>query len=317
MNKNIKIYIAGHKGLVGSAIVRRLKKAGYNNLIHRTHKELDLINQKEVDNYFCRERPEWVFLAAAKVGGIMANIEHPAEFLYENLMIECNIINSAYKYGIEKLLFLGSSCIYPRECSQPMKEEYLLDGKLEPTNEGYALAKIAGIKLCEYYNKQYNANFISLVPSNVYGIRDNFDLKNSHVMAALTRRFHEAKVRKLPIIKLWGTGKAKREFLYVDDLADACLYFMEKYNAKELPSFVNIGTGEDITIKELAELISDIEGYKGEIIWDTSKPDGMPRKVVDVTIANKLGWQAKVSSEEGIKKTYKWFLKIQINKGRF
>jgi len=234
MNKNIKVYIAGHNGLVGSAIVRRLKKAGYNDLIHRTHKELDLINQNEVDNFFCRERPEWVFLAAAKVGGIMANIEHPAEFLYKNLIIECNTINSAYKYGIKKLLFLGSSCIYPRECSQPMKEEYLLDGKLEPTNEGYALAKIAGIKLCEYYNKQYNTNFISLIPSNIYGIRDNFDLKNSHVMAALIRRFHEAKVRKLPIIKLWGTGKAKREFLYVDDLADACLYFMENYDAKEL-----------------------------------------------------------------------------------
>lgn len=313
MNKNIKIYIAGHKGLVGSAIVRRLKKAGYNNLIHRTHKELDLINQNEVDNFFCRERPEWVFLTAAKVGGIMANIEHPVEFLYENLMIECNTINSAYKYGIEKLLFLGSSCIYPRECLQPMKDEYLLDGKLEPTNEGYALAKIAGIKLCEYYNKQYNKNFISLVPSNVYGIGDNFDLNNSHVMAALIRKFHEVKVRKLPIIKLWGTGKAKREFLYVDDLTDACLYFMEKYNAKELPSFINVGTGEDITIKELAELIRDIEGYKGEIIWDTSKPNGMPRKVVDVTIANKLGWQAKTSLKEGINETYMWFLK-NVNK---
>lgn len=313
MNKNIEIYIAGHNGLVGSAIVRRLKKAGYNNLIHRTHKELDLINQKEVDNFFCKERPEWVFLAAAKVGGIMANIEYPAEFLYENLMIECNIINSAYKYGIKKLLFLGSSCIYPRECSQPMKEEYLLNGKLEPTNEGYALAKIAGLKLCEYYNKQYNTNFISLVPSNVYGIRDNFDLKNSHVMAALIRRFYEAKVGKLPIIKIWGTGKAKREFLYVDDLANACLYFMENYNAKELPSFINIGTGEDITIKKLVDLIRDIERYEGKIVWDTSKPDGMPRKVVGITVTNKLGWQAKVSLEEGIKKTYEWFLK-NLNK---
>jgi GDP-L-fucose synthase len=307
MNKNIKIYIAGHNGLVGSAIVRRLKKAGYNNLTHRTHKELDLINQREVDNFFCKEQPEWIFLAAAKVGGIMANIEHPAEFLYENLMIECNIINSAYKYGIKKLLFLGSSCIYPRECSQPMKDEYLLDGKLEPTNEGYALAKIAGIKLCEYYNKQYKTDFISLIPSNVYGIRDNFDLKNSHVMAALIRRFHEAKVRKLPIIKLWGTGKAKREFLYVSDLADACLYFMENYDAKELPPFINIGTGKDISIKKLAELIKDIVGYKGEITWDISKPGGMPRKVVDSTVANKLGWHAKVSLEEGIKKTYEWF----------
>lgn len=309
MNKNIKIYIAGHNGLVGSAIVRQLKKAGYNNLIHRTHKKLDLINQKEVDNFFCRERPEWVFLAAAKVGGIMANIEHPAEFLYENLMIECNIINSAYKYGIEKLLFLGSSCIYPRECLQPMKEEYLLNGKLEPTNEGYAFAKIVGLKLCEYYSKQYNKNFISLVPSNVYGIEDNFNLNNSHVIAALIRKFHEAKVKKLPFVKVWGTGKAKREFLYVDDLANACLYFMENYNAKELPSFVNIGTGEDITIKKLAELIRDIEGYEGEIIWDTSKPDGMPRKVVDITVENKLGWQAKVSLEKGINKTYMWFLK--------
>ena len=309
MNKNIKIYIAGHKGLVGSAIVRDLKKRGYSNLIYRTHKELGLFNQKKVDNFFCRERPEWVFLAAAKVGGIMANIESPAEFLYENLMIECNIINSAYKYGVEKLLFLGSSCIYPRECSQPMQENYLLTGKLEPTNEGYALAKIAGLKLCEYYNKQYKTNFISLIPSNVYGIGDNFDLKNSHVMAALIRRFHEAKVRKLPIIKLWGTGKAKREFLYVDDLADACLYFMENYDAKELSSFINIGTGKDISIKKLTELIRDTEGYEGKIVWDRSKPDGMPRKVVDITIANKLGWQAKVSLEEGLEKTYEWFLK--------
>lgn len=309
MNKNIKIYIAGHKGLVGSAIVRRLKKAGYNNLIHRTHKELDLINQKEVDNFFCKARPEWVFLAAAKVGGIMANIKHPAEFLYENLMIECNIINSAYKFDVEKLLFLGSSCVYPRECSQPMKEEYLLDGKLEPTNEGYALAKIAGLRLCEYYNKQYNKNFISLVPSNVYGIGDNFDLNNSHVMAALIRKFYEAKVKKLPFVKVLGTGKAKREFLYVDDLAEACLYFMENYNAEELLPFINIGTGKDISIKKLAELIKDIVGYEGEIIWDTSKPDGMPRKVVDITVVNKLGWQAKVSLEEGIRKTYTWFLK--------
>ena len=309
MNKNIKVYIAGHKGLVGSAIVKRLKKTGYNNLVYRIHKELDLINQKEVKDFFCKERPEWVFLAAAKVGGIMANIKNPSEFLYENLMIECNIINSAYKYGVEKLLFFGSSCIYPRECLQPMKEEYLLNGKLEPTNEGYALAKIAGLKLCEYYNKQYKTNFISLIPSNVYGIGDNFDLKNSHVMAALIRRFHEAKVRKLPIIKIWGTGKAKREFLYVDDLADACLYFMENYDAKELSSFINIGTGKDISIKKLTELIRDTEGYEGKIVWDRSKPDGMPRKVVDITIANKLGWQAKVSLEEGINKTYMWFLK--------
>lgn len=309
MNKNIKVYIAGHKGLVGSAIVKRLKKTGYNNLVYRIHKELDLINQKKVEDFFCKERPEWVFLAAAKVGGIMANIESPAEFLYENLMIECNIINSAYKYGVEKLLFLGSSCIYPRDCKQPMQENYLLTGKLEPTNEGYALAKIAGLKLCEYYNKQYNKNFISLVPSNVYGIGDNFDLNNSHVMAALIIRFHEAKVKKLPFVKVWGTGKAKRGFLYVDDLADACLYFMENYNVEELPLFINIGTGEDIAIKKLAELIRDIEGYEGEIIWDTSKPDGMPRKVVDVTIANKLGWQAKVSLEKGINKTYMWFLK--------
>jgi len=311
MNKNIKVYIAGHKGLVGSAIVRRLKKTGYNNLVYRIHKELDLINQKEVEDFFCKERPEWVFLAAAKVGGIMANIKNPSEFLYDNLMIECNIINSAYKYGVEKLLFLGSSCIYPRECSQPMKEKYLLDGKLEPTNEGYALAKITGIKLCEYYNKQYNTNFISLIPSNVYGIGDDFDLNNSHVMAALIRKFHEAKVGKLPIIKIWGTGKAKREFLYVDDLADACLYFMENYDAKELPPFINIGTGKDISIKKLAELIRDIERYEGKIVWDMLKPDGMPRKVVDITIANKLGWQAKVLLEEGIKKTYEWFLRYK------
>jgi len=313
MNKNIKVYIVGHKGLVGSAIVRRLKKAGYNNLIYKTHKELDLINQQVVKDFFCKERPEWVFLAAAKVGGIMANIKNPSEFLYENLMIECNIINSAYKYGIEKLLFLGSSCIYPRECSQPMKEEYLLNGKLEPTNEGYGLAKIAGLKLCEYYDKQYNRNFISLVPSNVYGIGDNFNLNNSHVIAALIGRFHKAKVKKLSTIKIWGTGKAKREFLYVDDLADACLYFMQNYNSEELPPFINIGTGKDVSIKKLAELISDIEGFKGEIVWDISKPDGMPRKVVDTAVAYKLGWQAKTSLEEGVKRTYMWFLK-NINK---
>ncbi len=307
MNKNIKVYIAGHKGLVGSAIVRHLKKTGYSNLIYRIHKELDLVDQKEVDNFFYKERPEWVFLAAAKVGGIMANIKHPTEFLYENLMIECNIINFAYKHGVEKLLFLGSSCIYPRECLQPMKEGYLLNGKLEPTNEGYALAKIAGLKLCEYYKRQYNKNFISLVPSNVYGIGDNFDLNNSHVIAALIRRFHEAKVNKLSFVKVWGTGKAKREFLYVDDLADACLYFMENYNAEELPPFINIGIGQDISIKKLAELIKGIVGYEGEVVWDTSKPEGMPRKVVDVTVANKLEWQAKVPLEEGIKKTYEWF----------
>ncbi len=313
MNKNIKVYIVGHKGLVGSAIVRRLKKAGFNNLIYKTHKELDLINQQVVKDFFCKERPEWVFLAAAKVGGIMANIKNPSEFLYENLMIECNIINSAYKYGIEKLLFLGSSCIYPRECSQPMKEEYLLNGKLEPSNEGYGLAKIAGLKLCEYYDKQYNRNFISLVPSNVYGIGDNFNLNNSHVIAALIGRFHKAKVKKLSTIKIWGTGKVKREFLYVDDLADACLYFMQNYDAEGLPHFINIGTGKDISIKKLTELIRGIEGYEGKIVWDTSKPDGMPSKVVDITIANKLGWQAKTSLEEGVKRTYMWFLK-NINK---
>ena len=309
MDKNIKIYIAGHKGLVGSAIKRKLEKVDYKNIICKTHKELDLTNQKKVEDFFSSERPEWVFIAAAEVGGIMANIKHPTEFLWNNLMIECNIINSAYKYNVKKLLFLGSSCIYPRECSQPMKEKYLMTGKLEPTNEGYALAKIVGIKLCEYFNKQYNTNFISLVPSNIYGERDNFKLINSNVMAALIRRFYEAKIRKLPSIKIWGTGKAKREFLYVNDLADACLYFMENYNAEELPPFINIGTGEDISIKKLAELIRDIERYEGEIIWDTSKPDGMPRKVVDITVANKLGWQANISLKEGIRKTYMWFLK--------
>jgi len=309
MNKNIKIYIAGYKGLVGSAIKRQLEKADYNNLIYRTHKELDLTDHKAVGKFFSKEQPEWVFIAAAQVGGIMANIKHPTEFLYNNLMIECNIINSAYKYNVKKLLFFGSSCIYPRECPQPMKEEYLLTGKLEPTNEGYALAKITGIKLCEYYNKQYNTNFISLIPSNIYGVRDNFDLINSHVIAALIRKFSEANLKKLPFVKIWGTGEAMREFLYVDDLADACLYFMENFDAGKMPSFVNIGTGEDISIKELAELIKKIVGYMGEIIWDTSKPNGMPRKVVDTSAATKLGWKAKTSLKHGIKKTFEWYKK--------
>lgn len=304
MNKNSKIFVAGHRGLVGSAIVRALQSEGYTNLVLKTRTELDLTNQQAVADFFVQEKPEYVFLSAAKVGGIMANKTHPAEFIYDNLTIQTNIIHSAYLNNVKKLLFLGSSCIYPRNCPQPMKEEYLLTGELEPTNKAYALAKIAGIVMCQSYNEQYGTNFISLMPSNVYGPYDNFDLENAHVMPSVIRKFHNAKINNEPHVTMWGTGSAMREFLHVDDLADACLFLMENYNDS---SIINVGSGEDVTIKELAEVVSDAVGYKGEIIWDTTKPDGMPRKLVDVSKLHSLGWKHDTHLSEGITSTYEWF----------
>ncbi|PXV62300.1 GDP-L-fucose synthase [Halanaerobium congolense] len=306
MEKDAKIYVAGHRGLVGSAIMRKLKKEGYNNLVYRTSSELDLRRQEKVEEFFKKEKPEYVILAAAKVGGIQANDTYSAEFLYDNLMIETNVIDAAYQNDVKKLLFLGSSCIYPKFADQPMKEDYLLSGKLESTNEGYAVAKITGIKLCEHYNKQYDTNFISAMPTNLYGPNDNFDLETSHVLPALIRKFHEAKVNDEDEVVIWGTGKPRREFLHVDDLADALLFLMNNYDGDQ---FVNVGVGKDISILELAELIKDIVGFEGEIVNDLSKPDGTPRKLMDVTRLNDLGWEAQISLEEGIKDTYQWFKK--------
>jgi len=304
MKKDDKIYIAGHSGLVGSAVLKELKENGYKNLIYRRSSELDLRIQNDVDEFIRVEKPDHVFLFAAKVGGINANQKYPAEFIYDNLMIQNNIINAAYKYKVKKLLFLGSSCIYPRDCKQPMKEEYLLTGKLEKTNEAYSMAKIAGLKMCEFYNKQYNTNFISAMPTNLYGPNDNFDLKTSHVLPALIRKFHEAKINNKDEVVIWGTGKAKREFLHVNDLADALLFLMNNYNGEQ---YVNVGVGKDISILELAELIREIVGFKGEIVNDLSKPDGTPRKLLDVTRLNNLGWESQISLEQGIKNTYEWF----------
>jgi len=304
MEYNSKIYIAGHRGLVGSAILRRLESEGYKNIIHRARKELDLTRQSAVEAFFEKEKPGYVFLAAAKVGGIYANSTYPAEFIYSNLMVQANVINAAHFYGVEKLLFLGSSCIYPRDCPQPMKEEYLLSGYLEPTNEPYAVAKIAGIKMCQSYNKQYGTNFISVMPTNLYGPNDNFDLMDSHVLPALIRKFHEAKVNDNPYAEVWGTGNPQREFLYVEDLADACLFLMENYDKKEI---INIGTGEDVTIKELAGIVKEVVGYDGEMHFDRSKPDGTLRKLLDVSRINSLGWQAKTPLKAGIEKTYEWY----------
>jgi GDP-L-fucose synthase len=305
MNYDSKIYVAGHNGLVGSAIVRNLKNKGYNNLILKSHNELDLIDSKAVEEFFEQYKPEYVFLAAAKVGGILANNIYPAEFIYDNLMIQSNVIHNAYRFGVKKLMFLGSSCIYPKEAPQPIKEEYLLSGYLEKTNEAYALAKISGLKMCEYYNRQYGCNFISVMPTNLYGPNDNFDLNNSHVLPALIRKFHDAKIENRSFVELWGTGKPLREFLHVDDMADACVYLMETYSENQ---FINIGTGLEISIYELAKLISKIVGYEGEIRWDTSKPDGTPRKLLDVSRLKKLGWNYKISLEDGIRSTYKWYL---------
>lgn len=305
MEKNSKIYVAGHHGMVGSSIVRELKKQGYINIITRTHNELDLCRQEQTEKFFEKEKPEYVFLAAAKVGGIMANMQSPAVFLYENLMIQNNIIECSRKYGVKKLLFLGSSCIYPRKAPQPMKEEYLLDGKPEPTNEGYALAKIAGMKLCEMYNRQYGTDYISVMPCNLYGIGDNFDSEKSHVVPALIRKFHEAKEHGAKEVVIWGTGQARREFLFADDLSDACMFLMNHYSGND---FFNIGSGTDVTIKELAELIKDIVGFQGAIVFDVSKPDGMPQKLLDVTRVKKAGWNYKTNLQEGLKITYRWYL---------
>lgn len=301
MNKAAKIYVAGHRGMVGSAIVRQLKNNGFTDILVRTSKELDLTNQQAVNQFFETEKPDYVFLAAAKVGGIHANNVYRADFLYQNLMIEANIIHAAYINKVTKLLFLGSSCIYPKMAPQPLKEEYLLTGFLEPTNEPYAIAKIAGIKLCESYRRQYNCNFISAMPTNLYGPNDNYDLNNSHVLPALIRKFHTAKTQNQAQVEIWGTGAPLREFLHVDDLAEACLFLMDNYN-DEL--FVNVGSGTDISIKDLALLVKKIVGYEGELVFDTSKPDGTPRKLMDVSRINHLGWQHKISLEEGIKKVY-------------
>lgn len=306
MLKNSKIYIAGHKGLVGSAIIRCLKKEGYKNLITKDHRELDLINQADVEAFFKKYKPEYVFLSAAKVGGILANKEKPAEFIYENLMMAANIINTAYKYKVKKLLFLGSSCIYPRLAPQPIKEEYLLTSSLEKTNEAYAIAKIAGLKLCEFYNKQYGTNYISVMPTNLYGPNDNFDLTSSHVLPAMIRKFHEAKINKKPEVILWGTGKVKREFLHVDDLAQAVVFLMNKYDGQGI---LNIGTGKDLTIKQLAEAVKKTIGYTGKITWDSSKPDGTPRKLLNINKIKKLGWKPGITLSKGLKTTYDWFLK--------
>ena len=307
MEKESKIYVAGHRGMVGSAIVRKLTSLGYTNLLTRTSTELDLRNQQQVADFFEVEKPEYVFLAAAKVGGIVANNTYRADFLYENLAIQNNIIHGSYLNKVKKLMFLGSSCIYPKLAPQPLKESYLLSGYLEQTNEPYAIAKIAGIKMCEAYRAQYGCNFISVMPTNLYGTNDNYDLVNSHVLPAMIRKFHEAKDKGASEMTLWGTGSPMREFLHADDLAEACLFLMENYNESEL---VNIGTGEDVTIKNLAALVKQIVGFKGEIIWDTSKPDGTPRKLMDVSKLHGLGWHHKIALEDGIKLAYQDFLKL-------
>lgn len=305
MDKNSKIYVAGHKGMVGSAIVRALNKYGYENIIVASHSELDLTRQSDVELFFNKHRPEYVFVAAAKVGGIYANNTYKAQFLYENLMIAANVIHTAYKTGVKKLLFLGSSCIYPKFAPQPMKEEYLLTGELEPTNEPYAIAKICGLKLCDTYRFQYGCNFISAMPTNLYGINDNYHPENSHVVPALLRRFHEAKVKNFPEVIVWGTGSPLREFLFADDLADACIFLMLNYNDY---GWINIGSGEEISIKDLAYLIKEIVGYEGKIVFDTSKPDGTPRKLLDCSKLKKLGWEPKTSLKEGLKIAYNDFL---------
>ena len=304
MNKDSKIYVAGHRGLVGSAIVLALQGRGFNNLVLKTHQELDLLDQSAVKKIFEQEKPEYVFLAAAKVGGIMANKTFPADFIYKNLVIQTNIIHNAYLNKVKKLLFLGSSCIYPKLAPQPLKEKYLLTGDLEPTNKPYSLAKIAGIVMCQSYNEQYGTNFISLMPTNLYGPNDNFDLENSHVMPAMVRKFHEAKIAEKPSVTLWGTGSAQREFLYVDDLAKASLFLMENYHDSAI---INVGTGEDVTIKELAEKVRVVVGYEGEIVWDTTKPDGTPKKLLDVSKLHTLGWKHTIQLDYGIATTYTWY----------
>lgn len=305
MDKNVKIYIAGHRGMVGAAIVRRLASAGYTNLVTRTHVELDLTNQAAVTQFLEYEKPDYIFLAAAKVGGIYANNTYRAEFIYQNLMMETNIVHASWQAGVSRLLFLGSSCVYPRDCPQPIKEEYLLTGSLEQTNESYAIAKIAGIKLCENYNRQYGTQYISVMPTNLYGPNDNYDLNNSHVLPALISKAHEAKVRGDKELVVWGSGKPMREFLYVDDMADACVFLMERGISVGL---FNIGTGEELTIRELAETVMSVIGFQGEIVFDASKPDGTPRKLLNVDRMRELGWQAKTSLRDGIANAYTDFL---------
>lgn len=304
IDKNDKIYVAGHRGLVGSAIVRSLKRQGYNNIIGRTHKELDLKDQAQVREFFEKERPDVVVLAAAKVGGINANNQAPADFAYENMQIQCNVIKDCHDFKVKKLLFLGSSCIYPKMAPQPIPENALLTGLLEPTNEGYAIAKISGLLMCRYFKRQYGDNFISCMPTNLYGPYDNYELQGSHVLPAMIRKFHEAKLNGAPSVELWGTGTPLREFLYVDDMADACVFLLENYDGEE---HVNIGTGKEVSIKELAELVKQTVGFEGEIIWNKDMPDGTPRKLCDVSKLNSLGFKAKVDLPEGIKLAYEWF----------
>ena len=306
MNKDSKIFVAGHRGLVGSAIVRELKKQGYTNIITRSHSELDLTRQIEVEKFFASEKPEYVFMAAAKVGGIVANKNALADFMYFNMMIEMNVINSAWQNGCKKLEFIGSTCVYPRMSPQPIKEEYLLTGPLEKTNEAYALAKISGLKYCEFLNVQYGTDYISIMPCNLYGQNDHYHHENCHVMPALIRRFHEAKINNAPNVTCWGDGTPLREFLYVDDFANLCVFLMDNYSGNET---INAGPGSDMTIKELTEIVADVIGYKGEILWDTSRPNGTPRKLTDVTKITSLGWKPKTSLREGIKLTYEDFLK--------
>ena len=305
MNLDAKIYVAGHRGLVGSAIVRNLEAKGYKNIICRTHKELDLTNQEAVRRFFEEEKPEYVFLAAAKVGGIHANNTYPADFIYDNLMIQNNVIKAAHDFKVKKLLFLGSTCIYPKMAPQPIKEEYLLTGALEETNEAYAVAKIAGLEMCKFFKRQYGDNFISCMPTNLYGPNDNFDLKNSHVLPALIRKFHEAKVNNSEVVEVWGTGTPLREFLYVDDMADACVFLMENYDGEQ---HVNIGTGEEVSIRELAETVKEVVGFDGELVFNTDMPDGTPRKLTTVDKLHGLGWKHKVSLNEGVKLAFNWFL---------
>jgi GDP-L-fucose synthase len=311
MNKNSKIYVAGHRGLVGSAIAKNLKAKGYTNIIERTHSELDLTSQTEVKKFFEAEKPEYVFLAAAKVGGIHANNTYPADFIYENLEIQNNVIKAAHDFKIKKLLFLGSSCIYPKMCPQPIKEEYLLSGYLEPTNEAYALAKISGLKMCQFFKKQYGDNFISCMPTNLYGPNDNFDLNNSHVMPALIRKFHEAKVNNQPVVEVWGSGKPLREFLYVEDMADACVFLMENYDGEE---HVNVGTGKEVSIGELAEMVKEVVGFDGELKFNSEKPDGTMRKLLDVSKIEGAGWKYRVELKDGVRMTYDWFEKSYENR---
>lgn len=312
MNQTDKIYVAGHRGLVGSAIVRNLQKKGYTNVIGRTHQELDLTNQAAVRAFFEEEKPDVVVLAAAKVGGIHANNTTPAEFAYENMQIQCNVIKCAHDFGVKKLLFLGSTCIYPKMASQPIVEDALLTGPLEPTNEAYAIAKIAGMEMCKFYKRQYGDNFISCMPTNLYGPHDNYDLNGSHVMPAMIRKFHEAKMTDAPYVELWGSGTPLREFLYVDDMADACVYLLEKYDGEQ---HVNIGTGKEVSIKQLAETVKAVVGYQGEIVWNKDMPDGTPRKLTDVSKLHRLGWQHKIELEEGVVLAYRWFCE-NVDKAR-